>query len=88
MTATITKSDLDLNQGKDAQDRTFGYVHGDDGGFFFTWMPTLEATISSVEVDEVDGDGDLSESEVVEFLREYLPTTKRGREMWSQDDAE
>jgi hypothetical protein len=88
MTATVTKSDLDLNQGKDAQGRTFGYVHGDDGGFFFTWMPTLDETINSVEVDEVDGDGDLSESEVVEFLASHLPTTKRGREMWGQGDAE
>mgnify|MGYP000732833911 CR=1 FL=1 len=72
----------DLNQGTDAQGRTFGYVHGDDGGFFFTWMPTLDETVDSVEVDEVDGDGDLTESEVREWLREYLPTTKRSLKVW------
>lgn len=85
MTTEISKSDVDLVQGRDDQERTFGYVHGDDGGFFFTWMPTLEQTLSSVEVDEVDGDGDLNESDVVEFLREYLPTTSRGRKLWAAD---
>ena len=45
------------------------YVHGDDGGFFFTWMPTLDATLDSVEEDEVDGDGGLTETEVKAFLR-------------------
>lgn len=85
MTATnITKSQVELVQGIGEGERKFGYVHGDDGGFFFTWMPTLEATLSSVEEDEVDGDGDLDESEVVDFLREYLPTTGKGRKMWAE----
>lgn len=65
-TTTMT---IDMNQGVDEQGRKFGYVHGDDGGFFFTWMPTLEATLASVDEDDVDGDGGLDESEVVEFLR-------------------
>lgn len=87
MNATISKSQVELYQGIDSQERDFGYVHGDDGGFFFTWMPTLDETLASVEEDEVDGDGDLSESEVVAFLREYLPTTRRGKKLWA-DDAE
>jgi hypothetical protein len=81
---TTTKSQVELMQGRDDQDRAFGYVHGDDGGFFFTWMPTLDATLSSVEEDEVDGDGGLDREEVVEFLREYLPTTKRGQRTWER----
>ena len=60
---------IDMNQGLDAQGRKFGYVCGDEGGYFFTWLPTLEETLASVEVDEVDGDGDLGESEVADFLR-------------------
>lgn len=63
---------IDMNQGRDEQNRKFGYVHGEGGGFFFTWMPTLEETLASVDEDGVDGDGGLSESEVVEFLREKL----------------
>ncbi len=73
--------EIDVVQGKDAQDRDFGYVHGDDGGFFFTWMPTLEETVSSVDEDEVDGDGGLTGAEVRDFLRTHLPTTPRGRRM-------
>lgn len=82
---TATKRNVDLHQGDDDQGRAFGYVAGDDGGFFFTWMPTLEATLASVEADELDGDGGLDESEVVEALRAYLPTTKRGRKTWAAD---
>jgi hypothetical protein len=82
MTTQITKAQVDLVQGESEDNAKFGYVAGDDGGFFFTWRPTLNATLASVEEDEVDGDGGLEESEVVDFLREYLPTTKRGREMW------
>jgi len=85
----ITSHDVDLNQGQDDKGRTFGYVRGDeDGGFFFTWMPTLEATLASIEEDEIDGDGDLDAGDVEEFLEEYLPTTKKGRRMWSPDEPE
>lgn len=84
MDASITKSSVDLVQGVGKNNERFGYVHGDDGGFFFTWKPTLEATLASVEVDEVDGAGDLDESDVIEFLTEYLPTTKKGIGMWSE----
>lgn len=80
---TITKNQVDLCQGQDDQDRDFGYVAGDDGGFFFTWMPTLEETLKSIDEDEQDGDGDLDESEVREFLATYLPTTGRGQRLWS-----
>lgn len=60
---------ISMSQGRDAQDREFGYVCGDEGGYFFTWMPTLEATLASVEMDEVDGDGGLDEADVVEYIR-------------------
>lgn len=89
MTTSITKSQVDLVQGETpvgGVERKFGYVCGDDGGFFFTWMPTLEATLESVEKDEQDGDGELDAGEVVEFLREYLPTTKIGKQMWATDE--
>jgi hypothetical protein len=79
---SVTKSQVDLVQGDDEQGRKFGYVCGDDGGFFFTWGDTLDATLASVEEDEVDGDGGLDAGEVVGFLRDYLPKTKRGREAW------
>jgi hypothetical protein len=82
MNATITKSQVDLMQGETEDGAKFGYVSGDDGGFFFTWRDTPEATLDSVETDEVDGDGGLGQSEVIEFLRGYLPTTKRGKLMW------
>lgn len=81
MSATISKSQVELYQGRGSDERAFGYVHGDDGGFFFTWHPTLEATLASVEEDEIDGDGGLDEGDVADFLREYLPTTKRGRKL-------
>lgn len=80
----ITKHQVDLCQGQDAQNRDFGYVSGDDGGFFFTWMPTLEETLNSIDEDEQDGDGDLDEYEVREFLAGYLPTTERGRRLWGE----
>jgi hypothetical protein len=83
---TISKSQVDLCQGQDEQDRDFGYVAGDEGGFFFTWMPTLEATLDSIDEDEQDGDGDLDESEVRDFLESYLPTTKRGQRLWGSDE--
>lgn len=82
---TITKNQVDLDQGEGKDGRIFGYVAGEGGGFFFTWMDTLDAALASVEVDEVDGDGDLDETEVVDFLREYLPTTKLGRRMWDDE---
>lgn len=82
---TITKSQVDLNQGLGEDGRTFGYVAGDDGGYFFAWHDTPEETLASVEEDEVDGHGGLDEAAVVEFLREYLPTTAKGRKLWEAE---
>jgi hypothetical protein len=79
---TISKKQVDLFQGQDQHDREFGYVAGEDGGFFFTWMPTLEDTLDSIEEDVIDGDGELDKSEVRDFLESYLPTTKRGQDLW------
>ena len=66
------KVKLDLYQGTGKNGRKFGYVCGDEGGYFFTWMPTLEETVASCEIDEQDGDGGLEERGVVAFLREKL----------------
>jgi len=78
----LSPRSVDLYQGDDEQGRPFGYVSGDGGGYFFTWHPTLDATLDSVEEDEVDGSGDLDEDQVVRLLRHYLPTTRRGRRLW------
>lgn len=79
---------VDLNQGIGKDGATFGYVAGDEGGYFFTWRETLEATLATVEVDEVDGDGGLDEAEVVAHLRSKLPATSLGRRMWAASEEE
>lgn len=81
-TGGIRKSQVDLCQGQDEQDRDFGYVAGDEGGYFFAWMPTLDETLDSIEVDAVDGSGDLDVDDVRSFLADYLPGTDRGQKMW------
>ena len=57
MTTTITTADLsiDMYQGRDAQDRKFGYVgcDADESGYFFTWHSTLEDTLDSLDGDEM-----------------------------------
>lgn len=63
---------LDRYQGDGHSGRKFGYVHGDDGGYFFSHHDTLEATLDSLEEDSVDGDGGLDIGDVREFLREKL----------------
>lgn len=85
----ITKTQVDLWQGDHEINpsvkfggRSFGYIHGENGGYFFTWHDSLDATIESLEVDEIDGDGDLDLAELQAFLRDYLPTTSRGRSAW------
>ena len=75
----ISEGCVSLYQGEDQHDRVFGYVSGDGGGFFFTWMPTLAETLDSIEEDEIDGDGGLRKSDVRDFLESYLPTTPGGR---------
>lgn len=53
-----TRKDIDIAdayQGKDRNENPFGYVGiTDKGGYFFTWLDTLEATLDSLENDEVD----------------------------------
>ena len=83
--STITKNQVDLYQGEDQNDRVFGYVAGDGGGFFFTWMDTLEETLDSLESDGECGTGGLRKSDVREFLSQYLPDTPGGRKRdWSR----
>ncbi len=79
---------VDLHQGDDHKFRPFGYVAGDKGGFFFTWLPTLDDTLESVEEDPQDGSGGLDEGAVREFLESYLPTTNRGRNAWENAEEE
>lgn len=79
LVSKITKSQVSLNQGEDQHDRVFGYVAGEGGGFFFTWMDTLEETLDSIESDGEAGPGGLKKSDVRDFLSEYLPTTPGGR---------
>lgn len=75
-TEQITIEDLviDRNQGRDEQDRKFGYVHtGDDehGGYFFTWLPTLAETLDSLDADEQD-EPTFDESLAREFLESKI----------------
>jgi hypothetical protein len=63
---------IDMYQGDDAQGRKFGYVAGDEGGYFFTWMGDLDTTVETLEVDEVDGDGGLDAAEVATYLRSKI----------------
>jgi hypothetical protein len=79
------KSSIELVQGQDERGRDFGYVCGDEGGFFFTWMPTLAETVASVDEDSQDGDGCLTESVVKAALEAYLPETSKGRQMWGDE---
>jgi hypothetical protein len=82
--STITTHQVSLYQGEDHLDRVFGYVSGDGGGFFFTWMETLEETLNSIEADSESGTGGLRKSDVRDFLRTYLPCTPGGRKRhWS-----
>jgi len=71
---------VDLNQGTTEEDNVFGYVAGNDGGFFFTWLSSIEDTVDSVEEDGIDGPGGLESGDVKMFLSNYLPTTPRGQE--------
>lgn len=79
---STTKYVVDLFQGQDEQGRDFGYVAGDNGGYFFTWLPTLDETLDSIEVDQQDGNGGLNKYDVREFLTDYLPTTIIGQAIY------
>ena len=61
---------IDMNQGITEDGRYFGYIAGDNGGYFYTHMDTLDDTLDSLEVDEVDGSGGLGIDNVREFLKE------------------
>jgi hypothetical protein len=76
------KIHVNLEQMVDDLGRDVGYVYGENGGYFFTWLPSLEETVGSIESDEVDGDGGLKEKDVAEFLRWYLLKSPKGRNLW------
>lgn len=65
--------ELEKYQGQDDDGTKFGFVHADgDGGYFFNWCDTLDETLDSIDVDEIDGDGGLDKDDVIEFLRDKL----------------
>ncbi len=82
--ATISRKQLEMNQGRDQHGRPFGFVHGDEGGFFFTWMSSLGDTLDSVEEDSESSDGGLDRDDVIEFLRRELPKTRMGQDRWGE----
>jgi len=54
---TINELLIERNQGLGDDGREIGYIstaHADDGGYFFAWMPTLDATLESLEADDTD----------------------------------
>ena len=64
-----------IKQGRDENGRDFGYAHssyGKEGGFYFTWLDTLDATIDSVEEDKVAGGGGHDLMAVKHDLRNFL----------------
>jgi hypothetical protein len=77
---------LDEKQGRTPQGHEFGYLEGQGGGWFFTWFPTLDETMDSLEADPADGDGGLDRDDVEEYLRDRLPKTGRGRRLWSEGE--
>ena len=45
---------IDKYQGIDEQNRNYGYIGQDDGGYFFTWLDTLEETLDSLDPNIID----------------------------------
>lgn len=62
-----TRYTFDLKQGENDDGSDYGYIGDGDGGYFFTWKPTLEATLATLEADEVD-EPDFSEDDAREAL--------------------
>ena len=77
---------FDRYQGRDADGQRFGYIGSDDhGGYYFTWMGTLEETLDSIEADEVikpsfDWDNearDYLKSEITDFAEQLAELAAR-----------
>lgn len=64
---------IDEFQGYTEDGIKFGYLAGDDGGWFFKWYDTDEEILDSLEVDEA-GDGGVSYDEAYDALSEMLET--------------
>jgi len=64
---------VDPDQGKDEQGRVFGYICdlNVDGGYFFTWMPTLCETLKSLETD-TSAPPQFARATAVETLRKKI----------------
>jgi hypothetical protein len=63
---------IDKNQGITDSGKKFGYICGDEGGWFFTWHDTDEETLNSLEVDCVDGDGGIEYQDARKALKAIL----------------
>lgn len=65
---------IDALQGTDDEGRDFGFVYQEEGegGFFFTWKPSVYTTLATLEPCQVTGDGGLDEDEVRAFLKAWL----------------
>lgn len=60
--------EIDKFQGITEDGKKFGYISGNNGGWFFTWYDTKEETLASLEIDYVDGDGGISYNEALNAL--------------------
>lgn len=64
--------EIDKKQGITEEGGDFGYIAGDGGGWFFTWYDDPGETLNSIEIDETDGNGGISEDEAREALEKIL----------------
>lgn len=69
MNASIS---IERCQGKTECGDKFGYVHGDEDGYFFTWRDTLEETVASLEYDNAFETPKVSRETAAKFLGEAI----------------
>lgn len=77
---TATKPKFDMYQFRDKRGRKFGYVRTAekaDGGYFFTWMPTMAETLDSLDADEIEKPN-FDESLAREFLESKIASKFAG----------
>jgi len=70
----ITRDQIDLHKGIDADGYTYSFVHGtNEGGYFFTHYDNITQVVHSVRADALFGPGGLDEVEVQNALFTMLP---------------
>jgi len=60
---------VDKFQGYTSDGGRFGYVAGDEGGWFFEYRETLDETLETLVVDTIDGDGGVDYTSAKAALR-------------------